>query len=51
MYDNNLFVGNLDKSQQKDIIKAYYGRLRIANPSWKLSKRFVKDMFIEGEVV
>ena len=50
-YDNNLFNGNLDKSHQKEIIRAYYGRLRIANPSWKLIKRLVDDMFINGEVV
>ena len=50
-YENNLFVGNLDKSQHKEIIRAYYGRLLSPNPSWKLIKRLVQDMFINGEVV
>ena len=49
-YENNLFVGDLDKSQHHNIIRAYYGRLFGENRDWKIIKRLVKDMFINNKV-
>ena len=49
-YENNLFVGNLDKSHHQEIITAYYGRLQSKKPSWELIRKLVENMFINGEV-
>ena len=49
-YENNLFVGNLDKSHHQEIIRAYYGRLQSEKPSWKLIEKLVENMFINGKV-
>ena len=51
VYENNLFVGNLDKSQHEEIIRAYYGRVLRIQPTWKIIKQLVQDMFINGKVM
>ena len=50
VYENNLFVGNIDKSQHEEIIRAYYGRVLRIQPTWKIIKQLVQDMFINGKV-
>ena len=49
-YENNLFVGIVDKSQHENIIRAYYGRFSKINPTWKIIKQLVADMFTNKKV-
>ena len=49
-YENNLLVGDLDKTQHQEIIRAYYGRLSKIEPTWHILKRLLNDMFINNKV-
>ena len=43
--DNTLFLGAPDKGDHKDILEAYYGRLRTKSLSWRLIRQLLSGMF------
>ena len=44
-HDNPLFTASVGKSTHFNILKAYYGRLRLKDMSWRTIRRLVAEMF------